>query len=48
MSYIDPKIKGHFETLPIELKDLILEKDVSLYTLKDLINCLEKIVAENE
>ncbi len=47
MSYVDPKLKEQFESLPIELKNVILEKNVQLYTLKDLMQCLETIVAEN-
>ncbi len=48
MSYVDPKLRGQFESLPVDLKNAILEKDISLYTLKDLMNCLETIVAEGE
>lgn len=48
MSYIDPKIKDKFETLSIDLKNEILKRDVKLYTLQDLINCLERIVAEGK
>lgn len=48
MSYIDPKIQDKFETLSIDLKNEILKRDVKLYTLQDLINCLERIVAEGK
>ena len=46
MSYVDPKLRGRFESLSIELKDEILKRDVKLYTLQDLIQCLDSIVAE--
>lgn len=43
MSYVDPKLRYRFESLPIELKNEILRRDVSLYTLNDLIECLQSI-----
>lgn len=46
MSYIDPKLRSHFESLSVDLKNEILKRDVKLYTLNDLIKCLEGIVAE--
>lgn len=46
MSYIDPKVKTQFESLSIDLKNEILSRDVKLYTLTDLIKCLEDIVKE--
>lgn len=46
MSYVDPKIRDKFETLSINLKNAILERNVQLYTLNDLIRVLEEIVAE--
>lgn len=45
-SYIDPQLRERFESLPIELKNEVLEKNVRICTLQDLIHCLEKIVAE--
>lgn len=48
MSYIAPEIKDKFETLSIDLKNTILERNVELYSIQDLINVLEKIVAEAE
>lgn len=44
MSYIDPKLRTRFESLSIDLKNEILKRDVKLYTLNDLIKCLESIV----
>lgn len=47
-SYVSPAIKDKFETLSIELKNIILERDVQLNTMQDLINVLENIVKEAE
>ncbi|MDU7339145.1 MULTISPECIES: hypothetical protein [Clostridium] len=44
MSYIDPKIKPKFESLSIDLKNEILGRDVKLYTMNDLMRCLQEIV----
>ncbi len=46
MSYVAPKMRTHFESLSIDLKNEILKQDVQIYTMRDLINCLEKIVLE--
>ncbi len=48
MSYVAPAIKEKFETLSIDLKNSILERNVELYTIHDLINVLEDIVKEAE
>ncbi len=45
MSYIDPKLRSRFESLSVDLKNEILKRDVKLYTLNDLIKCLENIVS---
>lgn len=45
-SYIDPKMRDRFESLPIDLKNAILEKNVRITSLQDLIHCLESIVGE--
>lgn len=47
-SYIAPEVKEKFETLSIDLKNLILEKNVQLNNIHDLIRVLEEIVAEGE
>lgn len=47
-SYIAPGIQDKFESLSIDLKNLILERDVQLNTIHDLITVLEEIVAEGE
>ncbi len=48
MSYVSPELRPKFETLSIELKDMILERNVELNTIHDLIRVLEEIVAESE
>ena len=48
MSYISPKVQEKFDTLSPELKKVILERGVSIYTIHDLIRVLEDIVKENE
>ena len=44
MSYVDPMMREKFESLPINLKDAILERDVKIHSMADLIQCLEEIV----
>lgn len=48
MSYVDAKIKPQFESLSIDLKNAILERDVKLYTIFDLIHVLNSIIEEGE
>ncbi|MBU9744513.1 hypothetical protein KTH81_11840 [Lachnospiraceae bacterium ASD3451] len=48
MSYVAPALQEKFETLSVDLKNAILERNVQLYTLQDLIKCLEDIVNEAE
>ncbi len=48
MSYVAPAIKDKFETLSVDLKNLILDRNVELYTIHDLINVLDNIVKEAE
>lgn len=45
-SYIDPSIKEKFETLSVDLKNAILERNVRLNSIHDLIHVLEEIVGE--
>lgn len=47
-SYVSPAVREKFETLSVELKNIILERNVQLNTIYDLINVLEQIVAESE
>lgn len=45
-SYVSPDVREKFETLSIDLKNIILERDVQLNTIYDLIAVLEQIVTE--
>lgn len=47
-SYVAPALREKFETLSVDLKNCILERNVRLNTLQDLINVLEEIVEEGE
>lgn len=47
-SYIAPEITRQFETLSVDLKNLILERNVKLNNMQDLIRVLEQIVEEGE
>lgn len=47
-SYVAPELEPKFETLSVDLKNLILEKNVKLNNIHDLIQVLEVIVKENE
>lgn len=46
MSFIAPAVQEKFESLSIDLKHNILERDVQINTIYDLINILEIIVKE--
>ena len=45
-SYVSPKIRDKFETLSVDLKNCILERNVHPETLQDLIKVLDEIVKE--
>lgn len=47
-SYVSPAVRDKFETLSIDLKNVILERNVQLNTIFDLITVLEQIVTEAE
>lgn len=47
-SYVSPAVRDKFETLSVDLKNMILERNVQLNTMYDLIYVLEQIVAEAE
>lgn len=47
-SYVSPEIREKFETLSVDLKNMILERNVQLNTIYDLINVLEEIVKDDE
>lgn len=42
-SYVAPELREKFETLSIDLKNRILERNVRLETMQDFIDVLEKI-----
>ncbi len=46
MSYISPAVRPKFEELSIDLKNQILERNVTLNTIYDLIQVLQDIVDE--
>lgn len=48
MSYIAPAMEAKFETLSIDLKNQILERNVQINTIYDLIQVLEDIVKDSE
>lgn len=45
-SYVSPEVRDKFETLSIDLKNMILVRNVRLNNIHDLIHVLEEIVAE--
>lgn len=47
-SYISPEVRDRFESLSIELKNCILDRNVRLESVYDLMRVLEEIVAEGE
>lgn len=47
-SYVAPEIRDKFETLSVDLKNIILERNVQLRSIHDLIQVLEDIVRESE
>ena len=47
-SYVAPAIRDKFDSLSINLKNLILERNVQLNNIHDLINVLEQIVTDGE
>lgn len=48
MTHIAPTVKDKFETLSIDLKNAILERNENIQTIHDLIRVLEDIVKESE
>ncbi len=48
MSHVAPAVKDRFESLPIELKNIILERDAQIDTIYDLMDILQDIVNEGE
>lgn len=48
MSFVSPTIQRQFESMPIHLKNAILERNVRLESMADLMSCLEQIIQEGE
>ena len=48
MSYVSPHIKEKFESMPLDLKNTILARNVHLENMNDLMSVLEQIIAEGE
>lgn len=46
MSYIAPAVQAKFETLSVDLKNQILERNVQINNIQDLIRVLQEIVSE--
>jgi len=47
-SYISENVRDKFESLSIDLKNCILERDVRIENIHDLIHVLEDVVKEGE
>lgn len=47
-SYVAPELREKFETLSVDLKNIILERNIQLNNIYDLIAVLEDIVNEGE
>ena len=47
-SYVSPAVRDKFESLSINLKNMILERDVQINDVYDLIDVLESIVKEEQ
>lgn len=47
-SYVSPAVRDKFESLSIDLKNNILERNVQLNSIHDLIHVLEVICDEGE
>ena len=47
-SYVAPELRKKFETLSVDLKNIVLERNVRLNNIYDLIAVLEDIVNEGE
>lgn len=45
-SYVAPAVKEKFESLSVDLKNVILERNVQINTIYDLINVLQAVVDE--
>ena len=48
MSYVNPALQGKLDSLPIELKNEILSRNVPLNNLNDIIAVLQQIIDDGE
>lgn len=48
MSYISPGVRDKFESLSVDLKNVILERGEDIHNIHDLIRVLGDIVKEGE
>ena len=48
MSYVSPSIQAQFDSMPEDLQEAILAKDVRLENLGQLMAILEQIIQEGE
>ena len=48
MSYVNPAIREKFDSMPQDLQQAVLAMDVRLESMADLMNCLERIVAQEK
>lgn len=47
-SYVAPEVRERFESLSVDLKNMILDRDVRIENIHDLIHVLEEIIADSE
>lgn len=48
MSYVNPAVQEKLDSLPVELKNEILSRNVPLNNLNDVISVLQQIVNDGE
>jgi len=48
MSTVNPAIREKFDSMPPELQEAVLATGMRLDTMTDLMNCLERIIAQGE
>ena len=46
-SYVSPQVREKFETVSVDLKNCILERNVRIETMVDLVRVLNDIVSES-
>lgn len=48
MSYVNPALRSQFESLPIDLKNKLLSRDVTLNNLSDLFSAIQAISSDEK